>query len=173
MGVQFPPMKDKLKNASLGALGCAVMVGVLFLAAFMVVGVVWVSDKILPWLNFASVILLAICIFILSPMCIFRTTRPIAGMWFYFGSYVFGLTLWVLSCLVCYDIWGYRALIIGLLVAGVGVAPMALIASIFTGHWSTVRDLLIPFVLMLGTRVLGIWLTSHTQRQYEEGIADY
>jgi hypothetical protein len=169
-------MKEKLKNASFGVLGCGVMVGVLFLAVFLIRGAVWAADKALPWLNFASEILLAICILVLLPMCVFRKTRPWAGMGFYFGSYLFGLTLWAFSCLVCYDIWGYRALIIGLLLAGIGVWPVALIASLFTGHWSLVRDLVIQFVLVFGTRFVGTWLASRAPReprQFEDGIVDY
>jgi len=165
-------MKDKLKNAFQGVLGCAVMVGVLILAIFLLRGVVWASDKALPWLNLASEIVLAICILVLLPMCIFRTTRPWAGTGFYLSSYLFGLTLWAFSCLVCYQIWGYRALIFGLILGGVGVLPVAFIASVFTGHWSLVRDLLLQVLLTFGARSLGTWLLSRAPHQ-EEGNVDY
>lgn len=167
-------MKDKLKDASLGILGCGAMIGLAALAVFLIRGVVWVSDKVLPWLNLASEILLGVCLLVLLPMCIFRKTRPFAGVGFYFGSYLFGLTLWVFSCLVCYLLWGYRALLFGLVLAGVGVLPVALVASVFTAHWSLLRDLTIQIVLTFGTRALGSWLMVHQPQSMptdEESLA--
>jgi hypothetical protein len=58
----------------------------------------------------------------------------------------------------CFAIWGYMALIIGLLLAGVGVWPVALIAALFHGEWSVVLELLVGLVLAFGTRFLGTTL---------------
>jgi ketosteroid isomerase-like protein len=169
-------MPDKLKNISLGILGFAVMVGVLVLAFFLMRGVVWASDKALPWLVFLCEVLLLICAVVLLPMCIFRKTRLWAAMGFYFGSYLFGVTLWAFSCLICIAIWGYMALIIGLLLAGVGVLPVALIAALFHGEWTVLLELLIGLVLTFGTRFAGMMLIKEedTRREaeaYVESVA--
>jgi predicted small metal-binding protein len=166
----------KLKDLSLGILGFAVMVGLLVLAFLLIRGAVWASDKALPWLVIGSEVLLAICVLVLLPMCIFRKTRSWAGIGFYIGSYLFGLTLWAFSCLICIAIWGYMALIIGLLFAGVGVLPVALIAAIFHGEWTVLLELLTGLVLTFGTRFAGMMLIKEeeTRRQaeaYVESVA--
>jgi hypothetical protein len=165
-------MLKKLKDLSLGVLGFAVMIGALVLAVFLMRGAVWASDKALPWLVFGSEVLLLICLVVLLPMCIFRKTRLSAAVGFYFGSYLFGVTLWAFSCLVCVAIWGYTALIIGLLLAGVGVFPVALIAALFHGEWTVLLELLIGLILTFGTRFAGVILIKEeeTRRQAEAYI---
>jgi hypothetical protein len=175
-GVHFPVMSSKTKEALGGVLGCVVMIAVAVLAIFLIRGMVWASDKVMPWLNLASEILLGIAVLVLLPMSFFRKSRPLAGIGFYFGSYVFGLTLWAFSCLVCYYIWGYMALIIGLILAGIGVMPVAVIASLFTGHWSLLWSLIFQIVLTFGTRYLGMRLihAADERRQaeaYVESVA--
>jgi len=150
-----------------------VLAVVLLLIALFIRGMVWVSDKAMPWLVWASAIALLICIFILLPLCIFRKARPIAGAAYYGASYVFGLMLWAYSCLFTVSTWGYGALAIGLIFLGVGVVPIAVLSSIFHAEWVVLAELVVSIILTFGTRIFGLWLTTpKPQRSEEEVLID-
>jgi hypothetical protein len=150
----------KIANASLGLLIPVGFIILLFLFAVTIRGMVWASDKALPWLVAAGWIAIAICLFVLSPLCIFRKTRPWAGIGFAYASLVFGLELWAYSCLFVVYKWGYVGLGIGLLFAGVGVVPMAFVAAILHAEWSALLEIVLGLCLTFGTRYLGMRLTE-------------
>src|SRR5438046_9731864 len=60
-------------------------------------------------------------------------------------SYVFGATLWVWSLLLTYTLWGGFWLFIGLFMAGVGVVPLAMIATFFKGMWAELGTRCVDF----------------------------
>lgn len=165
---------SRLKKAAFGlgsyAIGLIVVCLVLFLIALMLRGMVWAADKLMPWIVTASGYALLVCIFILLPLCIFRRTRPWAGVGFVYASLLFGAMLFAYSRLFVVFAWGYGALAIGLIFAGVGVVPVALLAAIFHGEWTIFWEILFGVVLTFGPRILGAWLTSPKE---EEALADY
>jgi hypothetical protein len=81
--------------------------------------------------------------------------------------------LWAYSCLFVVYAWGYGALAVGLIFAGVGVVPVALLAAIFHAEWSVLLELVVSIVLTFGTRFLGFWLTTPKQEIEEEVLVDY
>jgi hypothetical protein len=166
--------ESRLKKAAFGlgsyATGLIVVCLVLFLIALMLRGMVWAADKLMPWLVTASGYALLVCIFIFLPLCIFRRTRPWAGVGFVYASLLFGAMLFVYSCLFVVFAWGYGALAIGKIFAGVGVVPLALLAAIFHGEWTIFWEILFGVVLTFGPRIIGTWLTSPKE---EEVLADY
>ncbi len=174
------PAESKIQKAAFAALsaggyaiGLIVICVGFFFIALLLRGIVWASEKLMPWLVDASVITLLICIFIFLPLCIFRKTRPWAGVGYVYASYLFGLMLWAYSCLFVVHAWGYGALAIGLIFAGVGVLPVALLAAIFHAAWSVFWELVLGIVLTFGTRFLGIWLTIPKEEREEEVLVDY
>ena len=166
--------ESRLKKAAFGlgsyAIGLIVVCLVLFLIALLLRGMVWAADKLMPWLVTASGYALLVCIFIFLPLCIFRRTRPWAGVGFVYASLLFGAMLFAYSCLFVVFAWGYGALAIGLIFAGVGVVPVALLAAIFHGEWTIFWEILFGVVLTFGPRILGGWLTRPRE---EEVVADY
>ena len=82
----------KTAAAIVGAL--LILAVVLFAIAGILVGIKWIAIHLLQSLVPATEIAFAFCILILLPMCIFRKTRPWAGIGFYFSSFVFGIGLW-------------------------------------------------------------------------------
>jgi hypothetical protein len=152
--------ESRLKNVSVSALFPIGGVAVVLLTVLMLRGVVWVSGKVLPWLFAASEYTIGICIFILLPLCIFRKARPYVGVAFVWASLVFGAVLFAYSCVFVVNVWGYGGLAIGLIFAGVGVVPLALLAALVHAQWSSLFDLSLQIVLMFGTRFLGAWLSE-------------
>ena len=80
------------------------------------------------------------------------------------GSYVLGLSLWVWSLLLTYSIWGGVAVFIGLFLFGVGIVPVAMLATLFHGMWSDLGQLVLGLVLVFGSRILAIWLGNKVER---------
>src|SRR5437899_1362333 len=121
-------MGQFLKNIggfALGIVGLAAIIVVLFL---LVQGGTWLADKVYPILILVFVLALAITLFILLPLAIFRKTRGFAGLGIYVTSYVYGLTVWVWSLLITYTLWGGFGVVIGILMGGVGIIPLSVVA---------------------------------------------
>src|SRR5438477_6656311 len=76
-------MPTWLKNTGLYAVGLLVFAGLFVLCALMLHGMVWASEKLLPWLAVAGRYAFDVCLLML-PLCLFRKTRPWAGGVFYF-----------------------------------------------------------------------------------------
>lgn len=171
--------ESRFKRAASGVGGYAIglILFLLFLLAVALLprGMVWASDKLMPWLITASSIALIVCIFIFLPMSAFRRSRPWAGVGYYYASFVFGIMLFAYSCLFAVFAWGYGALAIGLIFAGVGVIPVAVLAAIFHAEWSVLWELVSGIVLTFGTRAFGVWLIYKAERaaEAERLLADY
>jgi len=84
------------------------------------------------WLLPFAWIALGVIILILLPLAIFKRTRKFSGTVIFFASYLFGITTWFLGAVITLSTWGWVALIIGLLIAGVGVVPIGILASFIT-----------------------------------------
>jgi hypothetical protein len=61
---------------------------------------------------------------------------------------------------VAYLLWGYGGLIVGLVFAGIGVVPVAFLATIFNGYWHQLGELVFATVLTFGTRAFSLYLAS-------------
>jgi len=156
-------MLEKLKNAGWIVLGIAFMVVLGLLGMLFIYGGVWLGDKVYPWLvNISSIAFLTL-IFILLPLTIFRKTRAFAGNGIVFASYVFGITLWVWGMLVTFELWGGFGLFIGLSIAGVGVVPLAMLATMFKGLWPIFWQLVVLLILTFGARFTGMFAISKVE----------
>lgn len=158
-------MFERIKSIGESILGFAILIGIFILIAFLLNGVVTISEKILPFLMNLTGILTAILIIVLTPLAFFKRTREWSATGIYFFSYVFGLTLWFYSALISYVLWGFLALIIGLVILGIGVLPVASLASIFNGEWSILGNIVYLAVLTYGCRVLAIFIASKIENE--------
>ncbi len=161
-------MWEKIKGAGGVVLGLGILVAIFLLIGLLLVGGAWLSAKIYPWLQIISGITLVVLVVLFLPLSFFGRTRVFAGNGFFIASYVFGLTLWVWGFLLTYVLWGGFAVIVGLFIFGVGVIPIAILATLFKGMWSTLGELLFLTVLVFGLRFLGFWLLSKATREQVE-----
>lgn len=103
----------------------------------------------------------AVVIFILLPMACFRATRTKAGGGLYIASWLFGATTWFLGVAVTFATWGWFGLFIGLLLAGVGVVPMAILAAFISLKIVSLGvSLIVMCIIVFATRAGGIALMS-------------
>lgn len=154
---------------TLGAIGgLALMlaiaaVGIAIVIAF-ILGGVWVSKHLLPWLTVISFVVFAIVIFVLLPLAIPRATRGFSSISMLIASYVFGATLWMFGLLLTYFTWGVVAVIIGLVFFGVGVVPIALLATLFKGMWGPFFTLILLAIATYGCRIGAMSLAETLDR---------
>lgn len=162
-----PKVRESLKQAGLFVVGSLIFVGVILGAIFTMRGMVWISDKALPWLNVAGEIAFYVCLFVLLPCCLFRKTRGFACVGLYYASFVFGILLFAASCLFVRYVWGYVGLFIGLLLMGGGIVPVAYLAALMHDH-AMLWNLLLATFLTFGARGLGVYLLTREARKEEQ-----
>ncbi|NOZ83903.1 MAG: DnaJ domain-containing protein [Epsilonproteobacteria bacterium] len=160
-------MNKKFKNISWSILGFLFLIGIFLIAIMLLKGGLWLSTKIYPWLVIITNLALVVSIFILLPLSVLKKTRRIAGSGMILSSYAFGATLWVWSLLLTYTLWGGVALIIGLFIMGVGVVPIAMLATTLNTLWSQFGQLVLLLVMTIGARIFGTYLVISYEKQRE------
>ncbi|MGA9364885.1 MAG: hypothetical protein WBW16_11035 [Bacteroidota bacterium] len=163
-------MKEKLKSIGSALLGIGIFIGIILLAAFFIRGGLWLSEILYPWLTLISAIAFFVCILILLPLAFFRKTRGVSGVGLFIASYIFGASLWVWTFLLTYTLWGATALFIGLFLAGVGVVPIAMLATLFNGEWSILAQLVLLVIFTFGSRMLGLYLSGKAEEPSYEVV---
>ncbi len=137
----------------------------MILLIFLIEGGVWLGTKILPWLAWALWIVLVIDFVVFLPMALFDKTKLVAAVALVISSYIYGLTVWLWGLIITYFTWGAIGVIIGLVIAGVGVVPMALLASLIGSHWATLIQLLLLVFFTFGSRVVGLRLAKENEQK--------
>jgi len=123
-------------------------------------GALWASETFLPFLlNLAGFIFL-VDVAVLLPLAIFRRLRPFAGAGLQWSSLLFGVTTWLFGLIVTHELWGWMAVVIGLLIFRVGVVAMGMVASVFSGEWSVLFALAIMLAVTFGVRLAGLSLSA-------------
>src|SRR5208282_870688 len=72
---------------------------------------------------------------ILFTFAMWKRTRPVAGAIVFATSYLFGIIVWLFSAVLSFTFWGLTGLLLGLILLGVGVVPMAMLAAAINSHW--------------------------------------
>lgn len=155
-------MRDKLKEAGNLLLGILILVAILAIPALFIVGAEWLSERLLPWFVLASFLAFAFLLLVLLPLAAFRRSRTFASVAILIVSYVFGATVWMEGLLLTMALWGTFAVVVGLFLAGVGVVPIAMLATLFKGMWARLAELVVLTVLTFGTRFLALWVGEKT-----------
>lgn len=160
-------MRDIFKKIGTGLLGTggcllyiALFIGTILLAVVLINWGAWLGEKVLPWLFPISSIALILTVVIFVPLAIFKKTRGMAAVAVFIASYVFGITLWFWGFLLTYYLWGPGALIIGIFLFGVGVIPIAMLATLFHKLWVVFGQLVLLTIITFGFRFLGVYLAE-------------
>lgn len=106
-------------------------------------------------------IALAIAVLVLLPMAAFPRTRAAAGNGLALMSLVFGATTWLLGAAVTFASFGWIGLIVGLVIFGIGVVPLAILAAFFKLKLTSLGiSLIIMSVITFAARAGGIYLAK-------------
>lgn len=155
-------MLSTLKEGGTYILGIAIMLFLIAIPVFLIMGAVWVGTYVLPWLKFLAWVVLGIDVIIILPLLLFRRTRETGLTGLYISSYAFGLLLWFLGLLVSYYIWGFIAVFIGLALMGIGVVPVAMLATLLTGEFGMLGTLIFLTVLTFGVRFFAAYVLERS-----------
>lgn len=153
-------MVDFLKSIGGIIIGIGIFLGIIFLAMFFIKGGVWLGAIVLPWLSIIMWLVFILNVIIFLPLGIFKKTRSVSAFGFVMSSYVYGLTLWFWALLLTYLIWGTTAVFIGLFIAGMGVVPIAILATALNGEWAITGQIILLLVLTFGSRMLGFYFAE-------------
>lgn len=153
-------MKEKLKALQGFLIGIIFIIPLVLLIITFISGIDWlwnsIVNPILPtafWWAFR--------IFIFSLLLAFiKPTRFVGTVGLYISSYIFGAITWIFSLAIVWFHWGLIAVIIGLFIAGVGVLPIAILATMFTGNWSLLLIFLLLIVSFIIPRILAYYFTN-------------
>jgi hypothetical protein len=119
----------------------------------------------MDWVPFVVGITTAVCIFILAPLGIFRATRGFAGIGLVGASWMLGAILWIYGAIATFIYWGLIGLIVGLVVAGIGVVPMGFLALALQSQWEWFWNLGILFISVIVSRIGGGFLIESAERK--------
>ncbi len=158
-------MKEKIKNLSTTFIGIAIFIGVILLIFILIYGGLWLSKTLYPWLVLISEITFIVGLLILLPLGIFKKTKDLSATGLLISSYIIGATTWVWSFLIAYILWGFVGLLTGLFIGGIGVIPIAVIASIFHGEWSVVGKLILLLIVTFGFRSLSFYIATKSENK--------
>ena len=146
-------------------LGVVSLVGITIAAVFFL-GAGWASSKLLPIFSILSWVAFAVVVFVILPLAIPRATRGFASVVLFVASYVFGATLWMEGLLLTLSIWGLVAVFIGLFFAGVGIVPIAMLATLIKGMWWQLLELVLLTIMTFGSRVGAVSLAESLESSF-------
>ena len=156
---------ETVKNVGIALGGLLVMAALFCLAMIFIVGATALSEWVAPWFPVVFWSSLLVAFFILGPLSLIPPTRFIAAIGFVSASFVFGAMMWCCGLGVTYGAWGIGGVIVGLVIAGVGIVPVAMLAVLLHGEWQALIVLVILVVLTFGLRALGLWLAKKVDQR--------
>ncbi len=173
---KYGSIKEKIIGAGKGIgtffIGIILLFALMLIPALFIVGGAVLSAFLYPWLLKISAVVLAICIFILLPLSVFKKTRAYGGIGIYLSSELFGITTWIWSFLIAYQLWGFIGIFLGILLGGIGVVPIAILATIFSAEWSYLGELILLLLITLGFKFLGIFIIGLSENECDNEIED-
>lgn len=158
-------MIDGLKNVVGFVIGAGFLLLLILISLWMIQGAVWVGEHVLQWLINMTWITFGINLFILLPLAFFKKTAMVSGIGMFISSYIFGLTLWFLGLLITYFAWGFFGVFIGLVLGGVGVIPVAALATLLEGELFTLFILVLLSALAFGLKMLGMYIVVRAEEK--------
>lgn len=153
-------MKSIGRTSLLFTIIAAIIVGISLLFTLGVKAAEFIAPFLLAVAGFLLVVNVMAVIAALSPKL-----RFISGTTLLVSSYIYGITVWIYGLVVTLSLWGVLALIIGLILGGVGVVPIGMLAALFNTEWSALLTLVALGALTIGTRITGLALTTPRSRQ--------
>lgn len=155
-----------LKSIGGVILGIVIFLAIIIASIFFFIFGATIAFHIAPFIYWLSGILLLIDIIALIA-AITQPARTVSGIIIYISSYIFGLATWIYGLAVTLSLWGILAVIIGVLLGGIGVVPIGMLAALFHGRWDIFFTLLVMIVLTFASRLIGTLLAGSGSYEQE------
>lgn len=161
---------EKLKSAGGMAGGFLLLILFISLPVIFLLGAAEFSVWALDWIPGTFAIAIGACV-VLIPFAIIPVTRGLAANLFDLVSLVFGACLWLYALAFTYLEWGMVAVVIGVLLAGVGVIFTGILAALFAGVWVVLGNMALIFAAFVISRILVGWLAHSVERRRMREVA--
>jgi hypothetical protein len=148
---------NRVKDAGLGILGLAAVVGILAIGTALLVGLAEFSVWVLEWTVPAFLVTLLISLVLLA-FSLIPPVRGFCAIGIMYASFVLGAVLWIWGLSYTYIVWGLLGVMVGLMFLGVGVVPVAMVAALVNADWGNLGFFFVAVVLTFGSRGLAHWL---------------
>jgi hypothetical protein len=142
-----------------------VLAGIIMVALAFLRGGVRLGELALPYFHVLALVALGAVVVVLLPMSAFHQGRPSAALGMRYCSVIFAIVLWVQGLVLTYNIWGGGAVLLGLVLLGVGVVPMAMLATLLAANWTALGQLLLLVALTYATRRFARRISLQLQRE--------
>lgn len=161
-----------LKGAGATIAGFLLLLALLAIPVMFLFGASKFSLWALEWIPAAIGLAMLTCV-VLVPLAIIPATRGFAGNLFGAAAFVFGACLWLYALAFTYLEWGLPGVIIGVMLAGVGVVFTGTLAAILSATWVVLGNLAFLFALFVGARVLSGWMAHlSSERRMRRAMRD-
>lgn len=131
------------------------LLGVISVFLVFIRSATFLDDYIHPIITAISAFGLFIIIPISLILLIFKKTRVWGGFGFLIYSLILGFHLWFWCLILAKVFAGTLWLIIGLFFAGIGIIPIALIATAIASEWSLVIGIVLTAIVIFVCRTIG------------------
>jgi hypothetical protein len=155
---------QRLRGVSLTSLAILAFIVVSLLVYMVVTGLATVGTWLSPALVEIGKWTLGIAVLVLLPMSFFHNTRFQAAAGFLIASYILGFELWLFGFLFTYWLWGVVGVVIGVLLLGIGVIPLAIIALLLHGDWTVSLQLIAGCVIIFAIRTYALYVSAKAGR---------
>ncbi len=151
---------EKAKGLAYSLLGVGFLVLLIGIVLALVHGMVWIAAWLYPIVQILAGLGFAALVLCLIPSSIFKGSRHFCGNGIVLVSYVWGISVWMYSTLVLYQLWGPVGMVLGFILLGFGSVPLACVALLFRWEWGLIGQLVLWTVIVYVIRALGYWIRS-------------
>ncbi len=157
-------MKFGGSSLGLSAVGIVVLLAIIAVPVLLLFGAAKFSVWTLGWMpdliGIAALVSLA-----LIPLAIIPAMRGVASSLLGFASLLFGISLWLYSLASTYIEWGMLGVILGVLLAGIGVVFTGVLAALFSANWGVLGNIAALLALTIATRFVATFLRASALRE--------
>jgi hypothetical protein len=110
-------------------------------------------------------------LFAFLPTLCFRATRRWGAAGLFYASYFWGILVWIQCFRYVFSALGWGWVIFGVLLGGIGVVPIAWIASLINHDWGSLLFLSLNLAWVFGSRAIAFTcLAAHERRVEQERL---
>jgi uncharacterized protein DUF4339 len=120
----------------------------------------WVTDQLINYAIWAAGLAIVLMPVVVLPLALMEATKKASAFGLFALSYVFGTCMWMMGTLTAYFYWGFKGLMVGILLFGMGVVPIGLLAGLLNADWTVVMMIGIGVMLTYGARFGAFWLEA-------------
>jgi len=163
-------MIEKIKNIGWTIGGILFMCLMIATFVFFVRGGVWVTERYMDTFNAINGWVF-VTILVLLFLSVFPRLRLYTGLGIYYATTVWGVLFWFFCLWVTYQFWGFFGILIGLILAGIGIFATATLAILTSGQYFATFVMVLNLAMIFGVRMLGYWIaTKHKETEAEVSL---